>query len=66
MHCKNIYISVQLPAEMSRLLSGLATQARHKERQEAKLRLEARLNKFKIFSERQNGVSIDVEGEKSC
>ncbi len=65
MHCKNIYLSVQ-PSELQRLLPGLAAQARHKERQEAKLRLEARLNKFKIFSERQHAVSINVEGDKSC
>jgi len=61
MHCKNIYLSVQ-PSELQILLPELAAQAR----QEAKLRLEARLNKFKIFSERQHAVSINVEEEKSC
>ena len=64
MHCKNIYLTIQ-PEDMEGL-TGLLTHVRHREKQEANSRLEARVNQFKLFAEKQRAVSTHMKEEKTC
>lgn len=59
----SVYITLNLPAESNQLLSESARRSNRKKIQEAKLRLEDHLNKFRSISELNYAIPLDDVGE---
>ena len=59
----SVYITLNLPAESNQLLSESALRSNRKKIQEATLRLEDHLNKFRSISELNYAIPLDEVGE---